>query len=98
MLILCRLYVPSSWKDALNFDDEVAVEFRIAAGESIEQVYSRGQFMDDTLPDMDDDIEVHIFAWRRHPKPKDVRKFLTAEEIQHGFKGFREAIERRSCE
>ncbi len=81
-----------------RLDDDAAIEFRNAAGESIEQVYSSEQFIGGTLPDTGDEIEAHVFAWRRRPKPKDIREFLTAEEIQHGFRGFREAIEQRNRE
>ena len=81
-----------------RLDDEVAIEFRNVAGESIEQAYAREQFMGGTLPDVGDEVEAHVFAWRRRPKPKDIRQFLTAKEIQHGFRGFREAIERQDRE
>lgn len=62
-------------------DDEVVVRFETADG-PVEQVYSRGQFIEDQMPADGDRVEARVFLWRRTHSSRGVEHAFSSEEIE----------------
>lgn len=76
-------------------EESVAVELEMSDGRIVEQLYLRNQFVDGKLPEEGDRLEMHVLAWILPRESADASKYLTKEELEHGFPGFQKAIEEK---